>query len=272
MEQQTQSWGIQSIEVGGALLRAFLSTDGETTLTALAQSAGMPASKAHRYLASFIRVGLVTQKKSGGRYELGPLVSELGFSALRQLDAYAIGQEILDVLAAELDVAASLTIWTERGPAIVRWARSGRPIDAYLRLGFVLPLLTSSNGQIFAAYLPRPQTQSLMKAELADRDGGARKVGLRSMNDVEMMLTKVRETGLGRADGTNDPAVASLSAPVNDQSGRLVAALTAVGLRGTIDMSPRGLPAQVVRRSAESLSGRLGAKMSSPTLARHERG
>ncbi len=252
-------WGIQSIEIGGRLLRAFILSGEPMPLTALARAAAMTPSKAHRYLASFIRVGLVSQQEKSGRYELGPMVVELGFTALRRLDAFQLGQEAVDTLCGQLDLAVSLTIWTDLGPTIARWAMSPKPIDVYFRLGVVLPLLSSSNGRIFAAYLPRDHTQRLIEAELAERRGRASRAGLHSMRDVEDLLAEVRAQGLGVADGTTDPAVCSVSAPVFDQNNRIVAALTAVGVRGMMDISGRGRPAIAVRSMAGALSRRLGA-------------
>ena len=65
--------GIQSIEIGYRLLGCFLTAPGPHTLTSLAAAAEMTPTKAHFYLTSLVRVGLLA--KSGGRtYTLGPSV------------------------------------------------------------------------------------------------------------------------------------------------------------------------------------------------------
>ena len=53
--------GIQSLEVGFALLDVLTQTPGPLMLRDLAARAGMSAAKAHRYLVSFQRLGLVVQ-------------------------------------------------------------------------------------------------------------------------------------------------------------------------------------------------------------------
>lgn len=53
--------GIQSVEVGFALLEGLTRSRGPLMLKDVAASAGMSAAKAHRYLVSFQRLGLVTQ-------------------------------------------------------------------------------------------------------------------------------------------------------------------------------------------------------------------
>jgi DNA-binding IclR family transcriptional regulator len=64
--------GIQSVEVGFALLEALTRARGPQMLKDLASDAGMSAAKAHRYLVSFQRIGLVTQDARTSRYDLGP--------------------------------------------------------------------------------------------------------------------------------------------------------------------------------------------------------
>ena len=70
--------GIQSVEVGFALLEGLTRSRGPLMLKDVAASAGMSAAKAHRYLVSFQRLGLVTQDPRTARYDLGPAALKLG--------------------------------------------------------------------------------------------------------------------------------------------------------------------------------------------------
>jgi DNA-binding IclR family transcriptional regulator len=53
-----QQQAIQSVEIGMEVLAVIESKRGPTTLSELAATAGMPASKTHRYLVSLMRVEL----------------------------------------------------------------------------------------------------------------------------------------------------------------------------------------------------------------------
>ena len=270
------STGIQSIEVGAPLLTALVAAPGPLTLTALAAAAGMTRSKAHKYLTSFGRVGLVAQNPITGRYTIGRLAIELGFAALRRMDMVEIAQEALDDLRDRLDMTASLTIWANHGPTIVRRAENRQSISLVVQLGTVLPLLTSSNGRIFAAYLDRRVTQELIDAELAVPKGSAAKAGLRGPADVDALVAKVRHHGIASAAGTVHAGVIGISAPVFDHSKSLVAALTVVGVDGMYDLSPARDPALTLAKTAAALSRRLGAPDSAageaPAVATSRRG
>lgn len=78
VEPTKQRQGIQSIEVGARLLRALAANGRSMMLRDVARNAGMPAAKAHRYLVSFMRMGLVEQDANTGRYDLGEFSLELG--------------------------------------------------------------------------------------------------------------------------------------------------------------------------------------------------
>ena len=85
-----KSRGIQSIEVGGELLRALARSGEPMMLRDLAREAGMAPAKAHPYLVSFSRIGLIEQAQTTGRYEIGALALELGLVNLRRLSPVRI--------------------------------------------------------------------------------------------------------------------------------------------------------------------------------------
>ena len=115
-----KSRGIQSIEVGGELLRALARSGEPMMLRDLAREAGMAPAKAHPYLVSFSRIGLIEQDETNGRYEIGALALELGLISLRRLSAVRIAAPRIAALASEIDHAVSLAVWGTHGPTVVR--------------------------------------------------------------------------------------------------------------------------------------------------------
>ena len=76
--------GIQSIEVGGQVLLALVHHGRPMALKDLAGAAGMAPAKAHPYLVSYARIGLIGQDPQTGLYFLGPLALQLGLISLQQ--------------------------------------------------------------------------------------------------------------------------------------------------------------------------------------------
>jgi DNA-binding IclR family transcriptional regulator len=247
--------GVQSIEVGAALLRELASRDGPVKLTDLATAAGLSTSRAHKYLASFIRCGLVRQSEPSGRYGIGPLAAELGFSALRNMDVVELAQDTLDELRDQLQTVVSLTVWANRGPTIVRRSLHDQSVSLVVQLGGVMSMLDSANGRVFSAFAAKEMTEPLIAAELAKRP--VSRAGLRTMSEVNAMLKSVRAHGF--ATGTMHRGIVAASAPIFDYTGRIVAAIALVGLEGALDLTPDGRPVRTLLKAVSGMSKRLGA-------------
>ena len=254
------SAGIQSIEIGVELLRILTEANAPMTLTALATAAGMPSSKAHKYLASFIRCGLVTQHEAGGRYDLGPFALDLGLAAMRRIDVMEIAQSTMDDLRDVVGATVSMAVWANHGPTIVRIAETPDIMSLTIRIGAVMPILTSSFGRCFAAFLPRQTTQELMQAEIGKPSATAARSGLNSLAQVEAMLAEFRSHGLSVADNLIDPGRAAICAPVFDLTDRIVAAIAVIGVHGALDTSWDGKPARELLAATRSLSRRIGSR------------
>jgi len=96
-----QRAGIQSLEVGFALLEVLSSSPGPLMLRDLAAKAGMSAAKAHRYLVSFQRLEPVVQDPATALYDLGPAALKLGLASLSRLDSVKLARQRLQPLMAE---------------------------------------------------------------------------------------------------------------------------------------------------------------------------
>jgi DNA-binding IclR family transcriptional regulator len=254
-ERKKEVAGVQSIEVGAALLREVAMRDGPTKLTDLAEATGMSTSRAHKYLASFIRAGLVRQSQPSGRYGLGPLAAELGFAALRNMDVVELAQDTLDELRDQLQTVTSLTVWGNRGPTIIRRSVHDQSVSLVVQLGGVMSMLDSANGRVFSAFAPKEMTAPLIAAELAERSSA--RAGSRTMADVNALLDDVHTHGF--ATGTMHKGIVAASAPIFDYSGRIVAALALIGLEGVLDVRRDGRPIRTLLKATAELSKRLGS-------------
>jgi DNA-binding IclR family transcriptional regulator len=246
--------GIQSIEVGGRLLRSLAEARQPQMLRDLAAAAGMPAAKAHRYLVSLVRMGLAEQHVESGRYDLGAFALELGLSALGRLEPVAIAARTLLELQAETGQTVALAVWGNHGATIVRWLGADTPVAATLRVGSVMPLTRSATGGAFLAFLPRETTNDIVRNELAEQ---ARKgLSPATRAQVERVIAQTRKRGFA---STSDfiPGIAGIAAPVFDGAGSMVLALIALGYSKPFEAASARLSAAVLRKARE-LSQRLG--------------
>lgn len=261
---EKQRQGIQSIEVGTRLLRALAAYGRPMMLRDLARNAGMPAAKAHRYLVSFMRMGLVEQDANTGRYDLGSFSLELGLASLSRLDPVRLGAPILEDLCEQIGETVALAMLGNHGATIVRWVEAGGPITVTLRTGTVLPLANSATGRAFVAYCRAPFLKKLLERELRTNAEQTGTTVTALIHDLEPIIEEIRLHGISRASGSLTPGINGFSAPVFDHTGNMVAAVTSLGSFGHFDTEWNSPLAFAIKEAAQSLSVRLGHSETAP--------
>ena len=250
--------GIQSLEVGFALLDVLTQTPGPLMLRDLAARAGMSAAKAHRYLVSFQRLGLVVQDSRTTRYDLGPAALKLGLAALSRLDAVRLARERLPPLMEQIGHTLALAVWGHHGPTIVHWVESPPAVTANRRLGDVMPLLASAPGRCFAAHVAPEAIAPLVREELARAQKLQRTDLPRTQAEVNTLLAEVRTRGVARVVDTLLPGIVGFCAPVFDADGHMALGIVTLGSIATFDPEWGGAVEQPLRAAALQLSQDLG--------------
>ncbi|WP_338844509.1 IclR family transcriptional regulator [Massilia sp. W12] len=265
--------GIQSIEVAAPLLHALAQAGAALPLSQLAKLAGMPAAKAHRYLVSLIRVGLVRQDAASALYDLGPMALELGLAALNRIDALQLADLTLAALGEATGETVALATWGNLGPTYIRLLPSRRAVTVNLSIGSVLPLTYTASGLCFASWLPANESAPLLLPELA-RNAQEGLDAPHTMAQLQAQLEETRAHGIARVIGRLDPAAARLapqrmveqllagfnafSAPVFNHQGQIQYAISVVGLAAYLGQDWQGPIACATREAARELSQKLG--------------
>lgn len=241
--------GIQSVEVGGQLLKALARTGRRMALKDLAREAGMTAAKAHPYLVSFCKLGLMEQDRASGHYGLGPLAMQMGLISLQQADPVRLAISGLPALAQEVGYTVSVAMWSGQGPAIIRVEEGPTHVYVAMRHGTPASLRHTATGKIFAAFGEPGRIAPLLQAEGHRLDEPA----------FAQELAAIRDSSLSIVENQLLSGVSALAVPVFDGFGQLALAIAAIGPSVTLDADPHGRPALVLRAWARSLSQRLGA-------------
>lgn len=250
--------GIQSIEVGVPLLRVLADHGAPMMLRDLAREAGMPAAKAHRYLVSFVRTGLVTQDPNSGRYDLGHFALDLGLASLARLDAVRVATPVLDALGDEIGETVALAVWGNMGPTIVRWVDSKRPVTVNLRTGAVMPLLHSAIGLCFVAFFDSPLLQRRIEEDLEINARGEDPRAPMTRDQLDALTAEAREQGMSRVVGALIPGINAFCAPVFNHDGKMAVAITGLGPAGLLPPNWNGPAAKAIRAAAQTISRQLG--------------
>lgn len=248
---------IQSVEVGGRLLLALGANAGPMTLKDLAAQAGLPPSRAHPYLVSYGRLGLVQQEGASGRYALGPAALQLGLAALRQCDPVRAAEPVAEALAADSGQAVAVAVWGNFGPTVIRMIDAREPLHVSMRAGTVMSLAGTATGRAFAAVLaPQRMAEAMAGTALGGLAAKRRSAG--AAEELAAARAEYARHGCTRAVGRPIPGVNAFSAPAFDHDGLPVVVITLLGHQDHVPPAWSSPLAAAVKRAAADVSARLG--------------
>lgn len=196
-------------------------------------------------------------------HDLGAFSVDLGLANPARVNAVKIATPVLEELGSRLDKTVGLAVWGNCGPTMIHWEEATTPLAVRLRTGLVLPLLTSATGLAFATYLPRSITGSFIEAELGAAMGSSQPEGPSTPLEFDASIADVRAHGMARivanvVPDVNEIGVNAFSAPVFDQDGVIVFAITVMGHADSFACDWDDPVVAVLRETTARLSRRLG--------------
>lgn len=257
-EAEDSRRAVQSVEVGGRLLLALAESPGPLPLKDLAARADLVPSRAHPYLVSFQRLGLVEQEPGSGYYALGAAALQIGLACLHQLDPLKASEPVAQELARSTGHAVAVAVWGNFGPTIVRLIEAQQPLHIMLRVGSVMSVLGTATGRAFAAALPPEMLERAVAFSAGQEVGGARGGAKNWRKEVEEIAAEVKRHGVARAAGRPIPGVNAFSAAAFDHEGRCALVLTALDHEDRLKSDWNSPGARAVRDAAGAITRRLG--------------
>lgn len=231
-----QDSGIGVLDKAVGVLHAI--AESPCGLAELCERTGLPRATAHR-LAAGLEVHRLLARDSDGRWRLGPAVSELAAHVDDPL------------LAASPAVLAQLREITGESVQLYRRDGNWRICIAALEppaglrdtvpVGARLPMTAGSGAKVLLAYSDPATQQAILPAA---------KFG-------ERVLAEVRRRGWAQSVAEREPGVASVSAPVRDPRGSVVAAISVSGPIDRLGRRPGARWAADLVAAADAITRRL---------------
>ena len=186
---------------------------------------GVAHSTAHRLMAMLAFHGFVRQEADSRAYVAGPVLTEIGLAAVRELDIRRYARPALEQLAATLGETAHLAVLEGGSVRYLDAVESPRALRVAARTGTTLAANCTASGKALLAELPDDEVSALFAGTLTALTG-------RSITALPRLLAElagVRERGCAVNVEESEDGVASVAVAVRGPQLAPAAALAVSG-------------------------------------------
>jgi DNA-binding IclR family transcriptional regulator len=222
VEQEFQpTAGTQTIDRGAQLLALVLEAEAPRALGDLAADAGLPKSTASRLLGALERNGLVEQEGLRGAFRAGPVLARFagrGISARRLIE---LSERPMAALAEATGETINVAVAAPGGVEHLAQVDSRHFLGTSHWVGRSVPYHCSANGKVLLAFGAAAATAGPLEAHTS-----------RTITEPALFsaqLETIRREGYATAVDELELGLSAVAAPVLDDSGRALAALSVSG-------------------------------------------
>jgi DNA-binding IclR family transcriptional regulator len=247
---------VPGLERGLRILTEFSAREPVLGAPELSRRIGIPRTTTFRLLQTLEALGFIERANGDRQYRLSVAVLRLGFEYLSSLELTDVGTPVLERLRDATGLSTHLLIRDGRDVVFVAKAQTREPMFSSVKVhvGTRLPAHATVHGQVLMGDLSLTELRALYPEKQLERYTD------RTPATVADLYARVREfaqQGYALSEASFETGISVVSAPVRDQSGRIVAALTATVPRSDIGDAERGPLVADVCAAAIELSGRL---------------
>jgi DNA-binding IclR family transcriptional regulator len=222
VDENANAYVVPGLARGIDLLEVLAREQRPMSAVQLAETLDLPRSSVFRLIQTLQQKGLIESDTSRRGYSLGPGILRLGYQYLTGQDLVQVARRELELLSERVGISSHLAIRSEREIVCLLHVPGTAGFVSNVNAGARFPAHATPMGQILLAQLSRKQLFELYTAErlitLTDQ----------TPTTVEALASRVaRATADGYvvSRGSVETGGISLSAPIHDRSGALVAAI-----------------------------------------------
>jgi DNA-binding IclR family transcriptional regulator len=247
----TQSSGVGVLDKSMAVLSAV--ERGARTLNDIVSATALSRATAHRLASALDAQGLLSRDASGGDWRLGLRLFSLGTAALRSMPIAEAARPALTTLRTATGESAQLYIRDHDERVCISAVESRNGLRTIVREGAAFPLTAGSAGKVFMAWASdEDRTRLVASAEKLTPETPVDPAKL------EMDLEAIRGRGWAESVGEREPGVASVSVPVRDARGNVLAAVSVSGPIERTGRDPGSRYASEVTAAAQAIERAIG--------------
>lgn len=217
---------IKSIRNSMEILNCFTNQTPKVGVTEISKKLGLSKSTVSRILSTLEQVNFVAKISTDQKYRLGPRVLELANIFLSTVEWRAIAIPHLKDLRDKTDETVMVFVFDGDQRVCLEKFESSHELRPFLNIGGRYPLHAGSAGKLLLAHLSKDERREiLLKTGLPRFTSNT----ITNSKDLEKELNKIRKEGYAVSHHERAPFLSSVSAPIRDFEGEVVAVLCVDG-------------------------------------------
>lgn len=227
----------------------------------LSQLLDIKPSSVHRFLAVLTDLGYVQKDEQTGKYIASLKVFQLGVAVRNKLSLISIARPHMEELCESLHETVNIAIFTGDNVVVIDRVQSPAALRTNIVVGRNLPAYCTAFGKVFLAemkdddfeaYLSRQDLKPLTRQTLA------------TPKALRPELEKIRAEGYAIDNRELDDNIRCIAAPLRDESGKAVAAVSVSGPASRLKMVRVNTLTKTVQRTTDAISRDLGYRSDFP--------
>ena len=252
---------VQSLTRGLSILEALADAEGGLTLTDLAHRVELPASTAHRLLATLEKMGYVYQAGDLGLWYVGLQAFTVGSTFLANRDFVAQSHSYMRRLMEQSGETANLAILDGTEAVFIAQVQCHEMMRTLVKLGSRVPLHASGVGKAIFAALPDEQIDAILKV-----------IGLPRITENTIVVPEtmwaalrvIRQRGYSFDDEEHARATRCVAATIFDEHAEPLGAISLAGPSSRLSDERIRQLGPLVAHTGEELTRKLGGKWPHP--------
>jgi len=254
---------VPGLERGLKILAEFSPREPVLGAPELSKRLKIPRTTVFRLLQTLESLGFLERADKDRNYRLGVAVLRLGFEYLSSLELTDLGLPIIETLRTSTGLTSHILIRDGRDVVFVAKAQSQEPIFSSVKVnvGTRLPAHATTHGHVLMGDLSLDELRALYPEPVLERFTRLTPETVEALYD---MVRADAERGYAISQSSFERGISVVTAPVRNDTGRIVAVITTTIPRPEIDATllETGL-VDKVRHAAAELSSRLNYRPAS---------
>jgi DNA-binding IclR family transcriptional regulator len=248
---------VQAVLHAVDVLQAMAVNDREMGVSELARRSGLSKAATYAILRTLESRRLVARDPGVATYRLGWALYEMGANVVRNLDLSRVARTHLDELAGRTGDAVLLGILEDGAVLHVDRGESPDQFHMVANIGRRSPIHASASGKAILAFADLEVVQAVLARPL-------KPFTIHTRTDIVALqaeLAGIRRQGYATCWQEVEIGLSSISVPLRDYSGDVVAALTLAGPVARVNEEAAPALVAELRATADVIEQRLGASV-----------